>query len=177
MNASPRRSRLVPATNLVESRWSLTVSLEQDHSWGTRRRSLRCSRRSVGREAGDVPLQLRRQKCWHWFAVGLTACTQPSRVDVHVFWRASSFDGSGCCGQRPRCRGSPGQHQVHHRRQEHGRWKLWQTPRVGSGATDDWQLYRGTGNLPGPTAAEPPTASSWLANSSRHFTSMIGRPR
>ncbi len=28
----------------------------------------------------------------------------------------------------------------------------WQTPNLGSAADDDWQLYRGSGNLPGPTA-------------------------
>ena len=28
----------------------------------------------------------------------------------------------------------------------------WQTPNFGSDANDNWQLYRGTGNLPGPTA-------------------------
>lgn len=29
----------------------------------------------------------------------------------------------------------------------------WQTPNLGSDTNDDWQLYRGTGRLPGPTAA------------------------
>ena len=29
----------------------------------------------------------------------------------------------------------------------------WQTPNVGSETNDKWQLYRGTGHLPGPTAA------------------------
>lgn len=33
----------------------------------------------------------------------------------------------------------------------------WQTPRSGSPTDDDWQLYRGTGNLPGPTAPFGPT--------------------
>ena len=28
----------------------------------------------------------------------------------------------------------------------------WQTPNLGSAVDDDWQPYRGTGNLPGPTA-------------------------
>lgn len=30
---------------------------------------------------------------------------------------------------------------------------FWQTPNLGSITNDDWQLYRGTGDLPGPTAA------------------------
>ena len=34
---------------------------------------------------------------------------------------------------------------------------FWQPPDLGSGATDNWQLYGGTGRLPGPTAAFGPS--------------------
>ncbi len=33
----------------------------------------------------------------------------------------------------------------------------WQPPNLGPASNDDWQLYRGSGNLPGPTAAFGPS--------------------